>query len=141
MKFVPEYMVTAHHKFTFSPFRKFMEKVCQTDMTKRFSRCHSQTGHQTVRRPAALVDRVGFGQPNSTPHPGTCSVGAKLPQDFIRQEGGPTETLSEVPGAYGCSCGNSSACLLHMRPLQIKSNHFYQITFIVTSPQHVCLGE
>ncbi len=26
---------------------------------------------------------VGFGQPDSTPHPGTCSVGTKLPQDFI----------------------------------------------------------
>ncbi len=32
-----------------------------------------------------------FGQPDSTPHPGTCSVGAELPQDFIRQDGGPTE--------------------------------------------------
>ncbi len=52
---------------------------------------------------------VGFGQPDSTPHPGTCSVGAELPQDFIRQDGGPTETLSEAPGRYGCSCGDSSA--------------------------------
>ncbi len=52
---------------------------------------------------------VGFGQPDSTPHPGTCSVGAEQPQDFIRQDGGPTETLSEAPGAYGCSCGDSSA--------------------------------
>ncbi len=52
---------------------------------------------------------VGFGQPDSTPHPGTCSVGAELPQDFIRQDGGPTETLSEAPGAYGCSCGDSAA--------------------------------
>ncbi len=51
---------------------------------------------------------VGFGQPNSTPHTGTCSVGAELLQDFIRQDGDPTETLSEVPGAYGCSCGDSS---------------------------------
>ncbi len=52
---------------------------------------------------------VGFGQPNSTPHPGTCSVGAELFQDFIRQDGGSTEILSEAPGAYGCSCGDSSA--------------------------------
>ncbi len=52
---------------------------------------------------------VGFGQPNSTPHPGTCSVGAELLQDFIRQDGGSTETLSEDPGAYGCSCGDSPA--------------------------------
>ncbi len=51
---------------------------------------------------------VEFGQPDSTPHPGTCSVGAELPQDFIRQDGGPTETFSEAPGAYGCSCGDSS---------------------------------
>ncbi len=52
---------------------------------------------------------VGFGQPNSTPHPGTCSAGAELLQDFIRQDGGSTETLSEAPGAYGCSCGDSPA--------------------------------
>ncbi len=52
---------------------------------------------------------VGFGQPDSMPHPGTCSVGAELPQDFIRQDSGPTETLSEAPGAYGCSCSDSSA--------------------------------
>ncbi len=52
---------------------------------------------------------VGFGQPDSTPHPGTCSVGAELPQDFIRQDGGPTEILSEAPGAYGVSCGGSPA--------------------------------
>ncbi len=61
---------------------------------------------------------VGFGQPDSTPHPGTCSVGAELPQDFIRQDVGPTETLSEAPGAYGCSCGEVPPGLLHMRPLQ-----------------------
>ncbi len=52
---------------------------------------------------------VGFGQPNSTPHPGTCSVGAELLQDLIRQDGGSTETLSEAPRAYGCSCGDSPA--------------------------------
>ncbi len=49
-----------------------------------------------------LVSRhgIGFGQPDSTPQTGTCSVGAKLPQDFNRQDGGPTETFSEAPGAY-----------------------------------------
>ncbi len=52
---------------------------------------------------------VGFGQPDSTPHPGSCSIGAELPQDFIRQDGGPTETFSEAPGAHGFSYGNSSA--------------------------------
>ncbi len=50
-----------------------------------------------------LVNQTG------TPHPGTCSVGAELLQDFIRQDGGSTETLSEAPGAYGCSCGDSPA--------------------------------
>ncbi len=50
--------------------------------------------------------------------PSTCGVGAELPQDFIRQDGGPTETLSEAPGAYGCSCGEVPPSLLHMRPLQ-----------------------
>ncbi len=52
---------------------------------------------------------VGFGQPDSTPHPGTCSVGAELPQYFFRQDSVPTETFTEVPGAYGCSCGDSPA--------------------------------
>ncbi len=61
---------------------------------------------------------VRFCQPNGMPHPGMCSVGAELPQDFIRQDDSHTETFSEAPGAYGCSCCNSSACLLHMRPLQ-----------------------
>ncbi len=71
-----------------------------------------QLGKEQIRANAEdLVSRhgVGFGQPDSTPHPGTCSVGAELPQDFIRQDSGPTETLSEAPGAYGCSCGDSSA--------------------------------
>ncbi len=52
---------------------------------------------------------VEFGQPDSTLHPGTCSVDAELLQDLIRQDGGSTETLSEAPGAYGCSCGDSPA--------------------------------
>ncbi len=45
---------------------------------------------------------------HSTPLPGTCSVGAEQLQDYIRQDGRPTESLLEAPGAYGCSCGNSS---------------------------------
>ncbi len=71
-----------------------------------------QLGKEQTRANAEdLFSRHGveFGQPDSTPHPGMCSVGAELPQDFIRQDGGPTETLSEAPGAYGCSCGDSSA--------------------------------
>ncbi len=58
---------------------------------------------------------VEFGQLDSMPHPGTCSVGAELPQDFIRQDGGPTETFSEAPGAYGSVYPLG---LLHMRPFQ-----------------------
>ncbi len=52
---------------------------------------------------------VGFGQSDSTPHPGMCSVGAELPQYFFRQDSVPTETFTEAPGAYGCSCGDSPA--------------------------------
>ncbi len=80
-----------------------------------------QQGKEQTRANAEdLFSRHGvrFGQPDSTPHPGTCSVGAELPQDFIRQDGGPTETLSEAPGACGCNRGNSSSWLLHMRPPQ-----------------------
>ncbi len=71
-----------------------------------------QLGKEQTRANAEdLFSRHGvrFGQPNSTPHPGTCSVSAELLQDLIRQDGGSTETLSEAPGAYGCSCGDSSA--------------------------------
>ncbi len=71
-----------------------------------------QLGKEQTRANAEdLFSRHGvrFGQPNSMPHPGTCSVSAELLQDLIRQDGGSTETLSEVPGAYGCSCGDSPA--------------------------------
>ncbi len=71
-----------------------------------------QLGKEQTRANAEdLFSRHGvrFGQPNSTPHPGACSVSAELLQDLIRQDGGSTETLSEAPGAYGCSCGDSPA--------------------------------
>ncbi len=71
-----------------------------------------QLGKEQTRANAEdLFSRHGvrFGQPNSTPHPGTCSVSAELLQDLIRQDGGSTETLSEAPGAYGCSRGDRSA--------------------------------
>ncbi len=71
-----------------------------------------QLGKEQTRANAEdLFSRHGvrFGQPNSTPHPGTCSVSAELLQDLIRQDGGSTETLSEAPGAYGCSCSDSPA--------------------------------
>ncbi len=57
------------------------------------------------------------------PHPGTCSIGAELPQDFIRPDGGPTETLSEAPGTCCCNGGDSSAWLLHMRPEMFDQSH------------------
>ncbi len=71
-----------------------------------------QLGKEQTRANAEdLFSRHGvrFSQPNSTPHPGTCSVSAELLQDLIRPDGGSTETLSEAPGAYGCSCGDSPA--------------------------------
>ncbi len=60
---------------------------------------------QTCANAEDLFSRHGveFGQPDSTPHPGRCSVGTELPQDFIRQDGGPIQTLSEAPEAYDCS--------------------------------------
>ncbi len=45
---------------------------------------------------------------DSTPHTGTCSVGVELPEYIQEQDGGPTETVSEAPGAYG-SCSSSCA--------------------------------
>ncbi len=44
---------------------------------------------------------VGLGQPHSTSLIRVCSVDADLPGVFPAQEGGPTETLSVAPGAYG----------------------------------------
>ncbi len=51
---------------------------------------------------------VGFGQSDSTPHAGTCSVGVELLEYVQEQDSGPTETISEAPGAYG-SYGGSHA--------------------------------
>uniref|UniRef100_A0A673KIE9 Butyrophilin subfamily 1 member A1-like n=1 Tax=Sinocyclocheilus rhinocerous TaxID=307959 RepID=A0A673KIE9_9TELE len=45
---------------------------------------------------------------SSTPHAGTCSVGVELPEYVQEQYGGPTETVSEAPGAYD-SCSGSHA--------------------------------
>ncbi len=61
---------------------------------------------------------VGFGQPDSTPHPGTCSVGAELPQDFIRQDGGPTDIFQRLLGHMAAAAAVVPLGLLHMRPLQ-----------------------
>ncbi len=87
----------------------------------RAPRLDGFSGHlgkeQTRANAEDLFSRHGFrfGQPDFMPHPGTCSVSAELPRDFIRQDGGPTETLLEAPGGYGCSRGDSSAWLLHVR--------------------------
>ncbi len=64
---------------------------------------------QTLANAEDLFSRHGvrFGQPDSTPHPGTWSVGAELPQDFIRLKlfqrllGHVTATVAIVP--FGCS--------------------------------------
>ncbi len=45
---------------------------------------------------------------DSTPRAGTCSVGVELLECVQEQVRGPTETISEAPGAYG-SCGGSDA--------------------------------
>ncbi len=51
---------------------------------------------------------VGFGRTDSTPHTGTCSVGVELPEYVQEQDGGPTETVSEAPGAYGSCCSSQA---------------------------------
>ncbi len=61
-----------------------------------------------MQRISFLCMELDLVNKKCTPHPGMCSVGAELPQDFIRQDGGPIEILSEAPGAYGGSCGGSS---------------------------------
>ncbi|XP_059407717.1 uncharacterized protein LOC132142091 [Carassius carassius] len=52
---------------------------------------------------------VGFGRTDSTPHRGTCAVGASLLEYVQEQDSGPTETLSEAPGAYGGHSGTYTA--------------------------------
>ncbi len=51
---------------------------------------------------------VGFGQSDSTPHKGTCSVGVELLGYVQEQDGGTIEQFSEAPRAYG-GCGGSHA--------------------------------
>ncbi len=58
-----------------------------------------------MQRISFLCMEVGFGRTDSTPHRGTCSVGAELLEYVQRQDSGPTETFSEAPEAYGCCCG------------------------------------
>ncbi len=58
-----------------------------------------QLGKEQTRANAEdLFSRHGvrFGQPNSTPHPETCSVSAELLQDLIRQDGGPLKLTHSV---------------------------------------------
>ncbi len=50
----------------------------------------------------------GFGQSDSAPHAGTRSVGVELLEYVQEQDGCPTETVSEAPGAYG-GCGGGHA--------------------------------
>ncbi len=51
---------------------------------------------------------VGFGQSDSMPRAGTCSVGVELLEYVQEQDGGTTETVSEATEAYG-GCGGSHA--------------------------------
>ncbi len=51
---------------------------------------------------------VGFGQSDSAPHAGTCSVSVELLECVQEQDGGTTEIVSEAPGEYG-GCGGSHA--------------------------------
>ncbi len=44
---------------------------------------------------------VGFGRSDSAPQAGMCSVGIELLEYYQEQHGGPTESVSEAPGAYG----------------------------------------
>ncbi len=48
---------------------------------------------------------VGFCRTDSMPHAGTCMI------EIQEQDGGPTEIVSEAPGAYG-SCSGSHCCQL-----------------------------
>ncbi len=45
----------------------------------------------------------------STPHGGTCSVSVELFEYVQKQDSGPTETVSEAPGAYGSCSGCHAA--------------------------------
>ncbi len=63
---------------------------------------------QTLPNAEDLFSRYGdgFGQSDSAPHAGTCSVSVEL-LEYIQEQGdGTTETVLEAPGAYG-SCGGS----------------------------------
>ncbi len=80
-----------------------------------------QLGKEQTRANAEdLFSRHGvrFGQPNSTPHPGTCSVSAELLQDLIRQDGGSTELFQRLLGHMAAAAVTVPLGLLHMRPLQ-----------------------
>ncbi len=57
-----------------------------------------------MQRISFLGMEFGFGQSDSAPHAGTCSVGVELLEYVQEQDGGTTETVSEAPGAYG-GCG------------------------------------
>ncbi len=59
---------------------------------------------------------VGFGRSDSASHAGTRSVGVELLEYVQEQQGGPTESVSEAPGAYGAAV--TPLGLLHMTPPQ-----------------------
>ncbi len=57
-----------------------------------------------------------MGRSDSASHAGTCSVSVELLEYVQEQHGGPTESVSEAPGAFGAAVAVTPLGLLHMRP-------------------------
>ncbi len=61
---------------------------------------------------------VGFGRTVSTPHRGTCSVGAELPNTFRGRTAVPLKLFQRLLGHMAAAAAVTPLGLLHMRPLQ-----------------------
>ncbi|XDV29320.1 hypothetical protein PO909_032457 [Leuciscus waleckii] len=62
-----------------------------------------------VQRISFLGMELDSVKQDSTPHRGSYSVGAEQLEYIQRQDGSPTEIVSEAPGAYGCRSGSNAA--------------------------------
>ncbi len=68
-----------------------------------------------------LTQRISFLSMESdsvdqtAPHAGTCSVSVELLEYLQQQQGGPTESVSEAPGAYGGYSGGHASTLAESR--------------------------
>ncbi len=63
---------------------------------------------------------VGFGQPEYTPHPGSCSIGAELPQDLSGKTAVPLKLFQKLLGHMASATAIVPLGLLHMSaPLQL----------------------